>query len=86
MKKKTLSILLVLSMVLCLAGCGQEVEDKANKEKEPMFVCIKSTSAWSVVYHRETKVMYVVSNGTNHGIFTLLVDENGNPLLYETDD
>ena len=29
------------------------------------------------------KVMYAVSDGTyNHGNFTLLVDANGNPLLY----
>lgn len=33
---------------------------------------------------KETGVMYAVSNGGyNSGTFTLLVDENGKPLIWE---
>jgi hypothetical protein len=35
-----------------------------------------------IVYHRETKVMYVVSYD---GITTVMVDAEGKPLLYEED-
>lgn len=48
------------------------------------FPEVERTSNWIVVYHRETKVMYVVSDGTyNRGMFTMLVDENGLPLIWE---
>lgn len=33
-----------------------------------------------IVYDKETKVMYVVSRT---GTFTVMVDENGKPLLYK---
>lgn len=42
--------------------------------------------AWSVVYHKDTKVMYVVTNGEYNGgtyIFTLLVDAQGRPMLWD---
>lgn len=45
---------------------------------------IERTDYWKVVYDRETKVMYTVScGGYNRGNFTILVDQNGNPLLYD---
>ena len=37
-----------------------------------------------VVYDKDTMVMYTVSEGKyNSGNLTLLVDENGKPLLYQ---
>jgi hypothetical protein len=49
-----------------------------------MFIKIETTDDYYIVYHRETKVMYAVSDGAyNRGIFTLLVDEDGRPMLYE---
>ena len=52
-------------------------------EEMSMFICVESTDIWKVVYHKDTKVMYAVSYGYyNKGIFTLLVDKNGNPMLW----
>jgi hypothetical protein len=49
-----------------------------------MFVEIERTSSWKVVYHKETKVMYTVSfNVYNSGNFTLLVNADGSPMLWE---
>ena len=49
-----------------------------------MFIEVEQTSAWKIVYDKETKVMYAVSFGIyNCGNFTLLVDENGNPKLWD---
>lgn len=60
-----------------------DVSGEMQEIPKSMFIIIETTNDWKVVYHKETKVMYVVSDGVeNRGNFTLLVDENGNPLLY----
>lgn len=49
-----------------------------------MFVEIERTDSWKVVYHKETKVMYAVSfGGYNSGNFTLLVNDDGSPMLWK---
>ena len=49
-----------------------------------MFVEIERGGTYRIVYQKETKVMYAVSSsGYNAGTFTLLVDENGDPMLYK---
>lgn len=52
--------------------------------KESLFTALQVTNLWYVVYCMKTKVMYVVSNGSgNAGNFTLLVNPDGSPMLYE---
>lgn len=81
MKKIFLIILCLFAM--CLSACTS-IENEVSSEKVSMFVIVETTRFWKVVYHRETKVMYAVSLGSyNKGTFTLLVDENGKPLLWE---
>lgn len=89
MKKKIAALISALAAVLILAGCEtNEVEDKtADPEKPSRFVLIEKDRSWKIVYDRETKVMYAVSYGSsNRGTFTLLVDENGDPLLYDAQE
>ncbi len=90
MKKKVLALIFsvtVLSSVL--VGCrGISETDKAYNTKaedlKSMFVEVEQASNWRIVYDKETKVMYSVSDGGyNRGNFTLLVDENGNPKLWD---
>ena len=81
--KKIIAILLVIFLMCLCTGCGNTVE-KASTEEPSMFVEIERTGAWVVVYHKETKVMYTVSRGGyNSGNFTLLVNADGTPLLYD---
>lgn len=55
-----------------------------NEFEESSFVCVETTSTSEVVYHKETKVMYAVSTAWfSRGIFTMLVDEEGNPMIWE---
>lgn len=81
-------------MAVSLTGCDTSVFKTANVEKaydpdtidatDSMFVVVENTPTWIVVYHKETKVMYAVSdNSYNYGNFTLLVDADGKPLLYD---
>ena len=44
-----------------------------------MFVEAERTPNWMVVYDKETKVMYAVA----HGVFTPLIDESGNPKIWD---
>lgn len=83
--KKALLIVCIVVMCFTLAGCGTTVErqTQAPNEAKSMFVIVEDAIQWSVVYDRETKVMYVVSCGTyNRGTFTLLVNTDGTPKLW----
>lgn len=87
MKKRILGVALAVVMAVCLVGCGQEVQNESKEDNSSMFVCIEQSLAWIVVYHRDTKVMYAVSRyGSGSGEFTLLVDADGNPMLWESED
>lgn len=82
--KKILMALLSVLCVFAMAGCETVEVKRENLNSESMFVIVEDTYEWVVVYHKETKVMYAVSNSHyNYGNFTLLVDENGNPMLWE---
>lgn len=82
--KRKLAYILILSMLL-LSGCNKRIESVNDNNKDTsMFVLIEREGTWVIVYHKETKVMYAVSYGTyNSGTFTLLVDADGKPMLWE---
>lgn len=88
MKVKHIFIALILALCVTFTGCSKNpIESKVVEETPSMFVKVESSSYWCVVYHRETKVMYVVSTGYyNMGNFTLLVNPDGTPMLYEGED
>jgi hypothetical protein len=81
-------VVVVLAVSTALSGCGTNPTESKVVEDEPsMFILVESSSLWYVVYHRETKVMYAVSNGYyNMGNFTVLVNADGTPMLYEEDE
>lgn len=92
MSQKFIVLFWTLVLVFGLVGCAySEMETTYDTEAEvlppSMFVEVEDGDYYRVVYHKETKVMYVMSDGNyNRGNFTLLVDENGDPLLYEGEE
>ena len=73
--------LVMILFILLLTGCGET--PNSQKEEANMFVYIQEAdlnNCFNVVYHRDTKVMYTVSH---NGTFTLLVNPDGTPMLYE---
>lgn len=92
--KKIIIIIFILVLPVCLlfTGCS-EYETTQSKKLEmgkqndvSMFICIEKSERFSVVYHRDTKVMYVISTGKdNAGNFVLLVNQDGTPMIYEGD-
>lgn len=67
---------------MILMGCAKvETVEPVNVSR---FMTVEKTASWEIVVDRETGVMYAVSLGIyNIGTFTLLVDDEGNPLIYK---
>lgn len=60
-----------------------------DKNNEKVFIVIESYTDiqlgdYHVVYHRDTKVMYVVTNPYKNGTFSLLVNSDGTPMLWNS--
>lgn len=82
MKKLKIVLLgtMILGGLLLLTGCSTTSESASNER----FVTISDEGTFKIVYDRETKVQYAVSNcSSNYGTVTLLVDADGKPLLYQ---
>lgn len=76
-------LICILMLSLLLAGCGKSSESDVVSKVNSRFVCVENNMYWEVMTDRETGVMYVMSCGAyNTGTFTLLVDADGNPLIY----
>lgn len=85
MNKIKVAILLIC--ILLLTGCGQKIINERKSTDESMFVCVEETYRWIIVYNKDTKVMYAVSNGGhNSGNFNVLVDAQGKPMLWEDNE
>lgn len=88
---KTIVGIIVLCLCLCLvfAGCGATTVERKEQAEPPKstsrFIIIEEVPAyWKVVVDKKTNVMYAVSCGPyNIGTFTLLVDADGKPLIYD---
>lgn len=80
-------ILFVVSIlfVLCLTSCEslQRVNYIADGHEPSMFTIVETTRTWYVVYHNESFVMYSVTRGQYGGRFTLLVNPDGSPMIYQ---
>lgn len=73
----------IIIMAFMMVGCAK-VENAEPKEEISRFVQVEMASTWRIVADKETGVMYAVSCGVyNNGTFTLLVDADGNPLIYK---
>lgn len=83
MKKYLIALIAVATL---LTGCeaSAEVRSEATESVSSMFVLVEETYNWSIVYHRETKVMYAVSDGGyNQGSFTVMLNPDGTPQLWD---
>lgn len=81
---KRILIASLFIILLVFASCTATVEKTENQQEVSMFVQIEQTNIWKVVYHKETKVLYAVSNGGyNSGNFTVLINPDGTPMIYK---
>lgn len=86
MRNKIIIIILTIIVGAILTCCNiKHVQEKQEaKASNSMFIVIEQTPLWEIVYNKETKVMYAVSNGYyNMGTFTMLCNKEGKPQLWE---
>lgn len=84
-----LILLTLLLLITQLTACGATAVEREEISSTSMFVVVEEAYDWTVVYHRQTKVMYVYSTPRyGHGearcnsSFTVMLDEDGMPLLW----
>lgn len=76
--------MLSVTLAGCVTNRAEKSESAQNGDITSRFVIIEENGIWNVVADQETKVMYAVSRGSyNRGTFTMLVNSDGTPLLYE---
>ncbi len=84
MKKRILTAIVFVLIMFNLTACTlTETTEATDNTPSSTFVEIEDDGYWRIVYHRKTKVMYVVNEGRYGSTFTLLVREDGSPMLYE---
>ena len=85
MIKKIICLLVVVLFCVGICGCSATMEDQTTDNQASMFVKLENFSSASggysyVVYHKDTKVMYIISHD---GIATVMVNVEGKPLLWK---
>lgn len=85
MKKTFIVLAMVVVMSFGLVGCHDDGQPREMASKNgSSFIMVEEALHYNIVYHKETKVMYVVNVGErNDGNFELLVNADGSPMLYE---
>lgn len=86
---KTKSVVLLILLSLLMVGCGEDIyRDEKIPDTKSMFVEVEDTIRFAVYYHRDTKVMYVVSKygSGSSGDFEPLINPDGTPMLWESED
>jgi hypothetical protein len=82
---KLIAILMAIALCACLlVGCSGalEIDDAASSNSS--FVVVENGISYVIAYHKDTKVMYSISNaGYNCGSFCLLVNADGTPMIWE---
>lgn len=90
MTKRIICALLCVIFAFFLIGCGTPIERVDEKPQKPvsMFIIVEGSGmdSYRIVYHRDTKVMYAIScGGYNAGNFTVLLNPDGSPMIWEGD-
>lgn len=80
--KKFIGCVIATCAILGLVACGSSGYAEAGQES--MFEIVEDGLNYKVMYNKDTKVMYAVSDSSyNRGNFTLLVNPDGTPMLWE---
>ena len=78
------AFLIIMSIVLMFAGCTSTRADAKEVDDGNTFILVDADYYCWIVYHKDTKVMYAVSrSGYNAGTYTVLVNADGTPMIWE---
>lgn len=78
----TIVTIALVIMVLFFVGCDNT--NNLVRANDDIFVTVSCQAKYQIVYDKETKVMYVMSDSSyNRGNFTVLLNVDGTPKLYK---
>ena len=81
--KKLISLVLALVLIFALAGCnGTSSENETTSNR---FIKVFSEYSNCIYVDSETNVMYFWHSGGYSGGLSVMLDKNGDPLLWEGD-
>lgn len=92
MRKLQLTLVICIIIAVLFASCAGSKAEPANavsvidtkEDYNNVFEQIGYGDSYIIVYHKQTKVMYVVSDEyRNKGNFTVLVNPDGTPMIYK---
>lgn len=82
--KKILISSIIVTTIIVLAYIFKDIVAIESKADNGRFIKIDTYNYGYIIYDKQTKVEYAVSDGAyNRGTITLLVDHEGKPLLYK---
>ena len=84
--KKIVCLGLVLMIVFAFIGCSEQKSDNTetdNTETTDRFIKVYSDSTNRIFVDTETNVLYFWHYGGYSGGLSVMVDENGKPLLWK---
>lgn len=82
MKKLAIMLVLAISLSGC-SGRNSNIESNAEYENNGRFRKVYSGFSNGIYVDSETNVMYFWHSGGYSGGLTVMVDENGKPLIWE---
>ena len=81
------AFLIIVSIVVMFAGRAStraEAKEVDDVDDGNTFILVDADYYCWIVYHKDTKVMYAVSrSGYNAGTYTVLVNADGTPMIWE---
>jgi hypothetical protein len=91
--KKILAVVLLTILLLSLISCGPAASGtivECAKEVDDQYVNFEivehdSRGGWTVLYDKNTKVMYLILDGYQSTGMTPILNADGTPKLYEGD-
>jgi hypothetical protein len=82
--RKILCLVIATLLMLTFTGCSNIPVDMDTEDCDPSFVIVEQELLkgyyYTIAYHKETKVMYVLGQ---YNDFTVMLDTEGKPLLWE---
>lgn len=82
---KLFAIFIAIALCACLfTGCNGSIPVDEDCNYDSSFVKVEDGDSYWIVYHKDTKVMYIFSTGGyNAGSACLMLNADGTPMVWE---
>ena len=81
--KKILALFLCIMPLFCLGACSGYMKETEVANGVTFIKVTEQADDFEIFVHKETRVMYIVySHSQSKSGMTVMLDKNGNPLLW----